>query len=245
MKNQHHIYRLGLASLLVLSLGITTSCSDKEETEVFASKELSLNMTLTPTVVDLPARNASQEITISSNTAWGALANVTWARLSAANGVANGTLTVTLDDNTTMASREAIITFSYGSTQQTVTITQAPATATRFEKVQATNVGRYQADVSGIFSADLNVQEYGIVYSLTEQEPTTSMSDDKVTVLKVGTKETLQDIVSATLTNLRAGNTYYARLYTSGPLGVEYSNVISFTTSGGAPDSGDNPTPGY
>ena len=71
------------------------------------------------------------------------------------------------------------------------------------------------------------------------------MSDDKVTVLKVGTTATTQDIVSATLTNLRAGNTYFARLYTKGPLGTEYSNVISFTTSGGAPDSGDNPTPGY
>lgn len=244
-KKQLSIYSLALASLLLLPLGSLTSCSDKEETDVFASEELSLTMSLTPTVVDLPAKGGSQVITITSNTAWGASANVTWANLSATNGVANSTLTVTLEDNNTTSPREAIITFSYGKDQQTVTINQAAASPTTFAKVQASNIGRYQADVSGMFTSDFNVSEYGIVYSLTEREPTTSMSDDKVTVLKVGTTATTQDIVSATLTNLRAGNTYFARLYTKGPLGTEYSNVISFTTSGGAPDSGDNPTPGY
>lgn len=244
-KKQLSIYSLALASLLVLPLGSLTSCSDKEETDVFASEELSLTMSLTPTVVDLPAKGGSQVITITSNTAWGASANVTWANLSATNGVANSTLTVTLEDNNTTSPREAIITFSYGKDQQTVTINQAAAAPTTFAKVQASNIGRYQADVSGMFTSDFNVSEYGIVYFLTEREPTTSMSDDKVTVLKVGTTATTQDIVSATLTNLRAGNTYFARLYTKGPLGTEYSNVISFTTSGGAPDSGDNPTPGY
>lgn len=244
-KKQLSIHSLALASLLVLPLGSLTSCSDKEETDVFASEELSLTMSLTPTVVDLPAKGGSQVITITSNTAWGASANVTWANLSATNGVANSTLTVTLEDNNTTSPREAIITFSYGKDQQTVTINQAAAAPTTFAKVQASNIGRYQADVSGMFTSDFNVSEYGIVYSLTEREPTTSMSDDKVTVLKVGTTATTQDIVSATLTNLRAGNTYFARLYTVGPLGTEYSNVINFTTSGGAPDSGDNPTPGY
>ena len=244
-KKQLSIYSLALASLLVLPLGSLTSCSDKEETDVFASEELSLTMSLTPTVVDLPAKGGSQVITITSNTTWGASANVTWANLSATNGVANSMLTVTLEDNNTTSPREAIITFSYGKDQQTVTINQAAAAPTTFAKVQASNIGRYQADVSGMFTSDFNVSEYGIVYSLTEREPTTSMSDDKVTVLKVGTTATTQDIVSATLTNLRAGNTYFARLYTKGPLGTEYSNVINFTTSGGAPDSGDNPTPGY
>ena len=244
-KKKLSIYSLALASLLLLPLGSLTSCSDKEETDVFASEELSLTMSLTPTVVDLPAKGGSQVITITSNTAWGASANVTWANLSATNGVANSTLTVTLEDNNTTSPREAIVTFTYGKDQQTVTINQAAASPTTFAKVQASNIGRYQADVSGMFTSDFNVSEYGIVYSLTEREPTTSMSDDKVTVLKVGTTATTQDIVSATLTNLRAGNTYFARLYTKGPLGTEYSNVISFTTSGGAPDSGDNPTPGY
>ena len=244
-KKQLSIYSLALASLLLLPLGSLTSCSDKEETDVFASEELSLTMSLTPTVVDLPAKGGSQVITITSNTAWGASANVTWANLSATNGVANSTLTVTLEDNNTTSPREAIVTFTYGKDQQTVTINQAAASPTTFAKVQASNIGRYQADVSGMFTSDFNITEYGIVYSLTEREPTTSMSDDKVTVLKVGTTATTQDIVSATLTNLRDGNTYFARLYTKGPLGTEYSNVINFTTSGGAPDSGDNPTPGY
>ena len=162
-KKQLSIYSLALASLLVLPLGSLTSCSDKEETDVFASEELSLTMSLTPTVVDLPAKGGSQVITITSNTAWGASANVTWANLSATNGVANSTLTVTLEENNTTSPREAIITFSYGKDQQTVTINQAAASPTTFAKVQASNIGRYQADVSGMFTSDFNVSEYGIV----------------------------------------------------------------------------------
>jgi len=240
-----YIHRLALALLLASSLGFTTACSDKEETDVFASKELSLNMTLTPTVVDLPARNASQDITITSNTAWGAVSDVTWAKLSAASGIANGTLSVTLDDNTSTEPRTATITFQYGNTQQTVTITQAAATATKFEKVQATNIARYQADISGIFSSVFDVTEYGVVYSATVAEPTLEEENANIHQEVISTTPTAQDIVSITIKGLKAGSKNYARIYTKGPLGTEYSQVITFVTSGGAPDAGDNPTPGY
>ena len=331
MKRKYpYMHRLALALLLASSLGIQTACSDKEETDVFPSKELSLSMTLTPTVVDLPARNASQDITITSNTAWGAVSDVTWAKLSAASGTANGTLTVSLDDNTTTEQRTATITFAYGNTQQTVTITQAAATATlsatevtlgaksadqdikvtsnsvwsastetswihiedgegdsngrfsftlddnksltarqgtitfaygsgrqtinvnqegatatKFEKTQTSNIGRYQADISGIFNSIFDVTEYGVVYSATVAEPTLEEDNDNIHQVVVSTTPIAQDIVSATITGLKAGSTNYARLYTSGPLGTEYGPVISFVTSGGAPDAGDNPTPGY
>ncbi len=329
-KKQLSIYSLVLASLLLLPLGSLTSCSDKEETDVFASEELSLTMTLTPTIVDLPARNASQDITITSNTAWGAVSDVTWAKLSAATGVANSTLTVSLDDNTSTEQRTAIITFTYGNTQQTVTITQAAATATlsttevtlgaksstqdikvtsnsvwsvstedswihlddsegdsngrfsftlddnqsfssrqgritftygsgrqtitvtqegakatTFEKTQVNNIGRYQADISGIFNSVFNVTEYGVVYSATVAEPKIDEENAQVHQVVVSTTPITQDIVSATMKGLKAGSTNYARLYTKGPLGTEYGPVVSFVTSGGSPSSDDNPTPGY
>lgn len=330
MKKNHSIkYRLALAFLLgTSSLGILTACSDKEETEVFASKELSLNMTLTPTVVDLPARNASQEITITSNTAWGAVSDVTWAKLSAASGTANGTVTITLEDNTSTETRKAVITFSYGNTQQTVTITQAAvtatlsatevtlgaksssqdikvtsnstwststeaswihieegtgdsngrftvtlddnksltsrqssitftygsgkqtisvnqegATATKFEKVQANNVGRYQADISGIFNSVFDITEYGVVYSAAVEEPTIDEENANIHQEVISTTPVSQDIVSATIKGLKAGSKNYARIYTKGPLGTEYSPVVSFVTSGSKPGSSDNPTP--
>lgn len=412
-KKQLSIYSLALASLLVLPLGSLTSCSDKEETDVFASEELSLTMTLTPTIVDLPARNASQDITITSNTAWGAVSDVTWAKLSTSLGVGNGTLSVLLEDNTSTEPRTATITFSYGSTQQTVTINQAalnaalsttsvtlpardasqeigittnstwtvstfdtwihilnekgdgdgkftftldnnlntqnrqgtvtvtygngkmtidvtqePATATlsdqsasftakssshdikvtsntvwsaetenswihiedaegevngrftikvddnkslssrqgkvtfnygtgkqtitisqeaasatKFEKTQANNIGRYQADITGIFNSDFDVTEYGVVYSATSSVPT--IDDDNSHQIAVGKTPVSQDIVSATIKGLKAGSKNYARIYTKGPLGTEYSPVVTFVTSGGAPSSNDNPTPGY
>lgn len=412
-KKQLSIYSLALASLLVLPLGSLTSCSDKEETDVFASEELSLNMTLTPTIVDLPARNASQDITITSNTAWGAVSDVTWAKLSASLGVGNSTLSVLLEDNSSTEPRTATITFSYGSTQQTVTINQAalnaalsttsvtlpardasqeigittnstwtvstfdtwihflnekgdgdgkftftldnnlntqirqgtiavtygngkmtinvtqePATATlsdqsvsftakssshdikvtsntvwsaeaenswihtedaegevngrftikvddnkslssrqgkvtfnygtgkqtitisqkaasatKFEKTQANNIGRYQADITGIFNSEFDVTEYGVIYSATSSVPT--IGDDKSHQIAVGKTPISQDIVSTTIKGLKAGSKNYARIYTKGPLGTEYSPVVTFVTSGGAPSSNDNPTPGY
>lgn len=412
-KKQLSIYSLAMASLLLLPLGSLTSCSDKEETDVFASEELSLTMTLTPTIVDLPARNASQDITITSNTAWGAVSDVTWAKLSTSLGVGNGTLSVLLEDNTSTEPRTATITFSYGSTQQTVTINQAalnaalsttsvtlpardasqeigittnstwtvstfdtwihilnekgdgdgkftftldnnlntqnrqgtvtvtygngkmtidvtqePATATlsdqsasftakssshdikvtsntvwsaetenswihiedaegevngrftikvddnkslssrqgkvtfnygtgkqtitisqeaasatKFEKTQANNIGRYQADITGIFNSDFDVTEYGVVYSATSSVPT--IDDDNSHQIAVGKTPVSQDIVSATIKGLKAGSKNYARIYTKGPLGTEYSPVVTFVTSGGAPSSNDNPTPGY
>lgn len=412
-KKQLSIYSLALASLLVLPLGSLTSCSDKEETDVFASEELSLNMTLTPTIVDLPARNASQDITITSNTAWGAVSDVTWAKLSASLGVGNSTLSVLLEDNSSTEPRTATITFSYGSTQQTVTINQAalnaalsttsvtlpardasqeigittnstwtvstfdtwihilnekgdgdgkftvtldnnlntqnrqgtitvaygngkmtidvtqePATATlsdqsasftakssshtikvtsntvwsaeaenswihiedaegevngrftikvddnkslssrqgkvtfnygtgkqtitisqkaasatKFEKTKANNIGRYQADITGIFNSEFDVTEYGVVYSATSSVPT--IGDDKSHQIAVGKTPISQDIVSTTIKGLKAGSKNYARIYTKGPLGTEYSPVVTFVTSGGAPSSNDNPTPGY
>lgn len=414
-KKQLSIYSLALASLLLLPLGSLTSCSDKEETDVFASEELSLNMTLTPTIVDLPARNASQDITITSNTAWGAVSDVTWAKLSASLGVGNSTLSVLLEDNTSTEPRTATITFSYGSTQQTVTINQAalnaalsttsvtlpardasqeigittnstwtvstfdtwihilnekgdgdgkftvtldnnlntqnrqgtvtvaygngkmtidvtqePATATlsdqsasftakssshtikvtsntvwsaeaenswihiedaegevngrfiikvddnkslssrqgkvifnygtgkqtitisqeaasatKFEKTQANNIGRYQADITGIFNSEFDVTEYGVVYSATSSVPTIDEENAQIHQVVVSTTPISQDIVSATIKGLKAGSTNYARLYTKGPLGTEYGPVVSFVTSGGSPSSDDNPTPGY
>lgn len=406
---------LALASLLLLPLSLLASCSDKEETDVFASKELSLNMTLTPTVVDLPARNASQDITITSNTAWGAVSDVTWAKLSATLGVGNSTLSVLLEDNTSTEPRTATITFSYGNTQQTVTINQAavnatlsstevtlpardasqeigittnstwtvstfdtwihiltekgdgdgkitftldnnpeiqtrqgkiivaygqgtqdiivnqdpataslstqevtlgaksasqdikvtsnatwsaesdnswihiedatgeangrftitvddnkslnnrqgkvtftygngtlsivvkqePAETTKFEKVQANNVGRYQADITGIFNSTFDVTEYGIVYSAVVEDPTLEEENANIHKEVISTTPIAQNIVSATIKGLKAGSKNYARIYTKGPLGTEYSPVVSFVTSGGSPSSDDNPTPGY
>ncbi len=329
MKRKYtYMHRLALALLLASSLGILIACSDKEENDVFPSKELSLSMTLTPTVVDLPARNASQDITITSNTAWGAVSDVTWAKLSAASGTANGTLTVSLDDNTTTEQRTATITFAYGNTQQTVTITQAAATATlsttevtlgakssdqdikvtsnsvwsasteaswihiedgegdsngrfsftlddnksltarqgsiiftygsgrqtinvnqegatatKFEKVQANNVARYQADITGIFSSMFDVTEYGIVYSATVTEPTIDEENANIHQEVISTTPISQDIVSATIKELKSAKTYYARIYVKGALGIEYSTIVSFTTAGSKPGSTDNPTP--
>ena len=128
MKKQ--LYKsLAFAALLSLSLSMQ-SCTDKEETDVYASTKIDFSVTVTPSKVDLPARNASQEIQVTANTAWGVSSDVTWAHVSVSNGTANGNFTVTLDDNLGLESRQAVISISYGTDKKTVAITQAGAKAT-------------------------------------------------------------------------------------------------------------------
>lgn len=128
MKKQ--LYKsFAFAALLCLTSSLL-SCTDKEETDVYASTKIDYDVTVTPSKVDLPARNASQEIQVKANTSWGVSSDVTWAHVSISNGVANGSFTITLDDNLGIESRQAIITLTFGTDKKTVTITQAAAKIT-------------------------------------------------------------------------------------------------------------------
>lgn len=330
MKRQLYIKNIIFIACLGMS-GTLLSCTDKEETDVYASTKIDFNVTVTPSKVDLPARNASQEIQVRANTGWGVSSDVTWAHVSATSGVANGTFTVTLDDNLLTESRQAIITVTFGTDKKTITITQAAAKMglsiqeltlgakgastevsvtsnttwhveannewihisdatkngtengtfaitlddnkslqarqgtitvnygaegketilvtqkasdpTSFGKAQVTNVTRHEAAVSSSFASMFDVQEYGIVYSTSNTEPTINEDDRSVLSVKVGITSTSQSDISTQISNLKSATTYYLRFYTRDPLGYEYSSVTTFKTEGLTPGEGDHQTP--
>lgn len=331
MKKQRYIKGITFITCLCLGGTLLSGCTEKEETDVYASKKIDFNVTVTPTKVDLPARGASQEITVSANTAWGVSSDVTWAHVSASSGTANGSFTVTLDDNLSTEARQAVITISYGSDKKTVTITQAAAKitlsaqelslgaknasgdikvtsnttwsvetndewihisdgskngtengtisltlddnksltarqgtvivnfgsegkqtiqiaqsaadATVFGKAQVSDITRHEASVACSFSSMFDVEEYGVVYSTANANPTINEDDRSVLTVKVGTAPTSQGNIATQMSNLKSAATYYLRFYTRGPLGTEYSPVTTFKTEGQTPDEGDHNTP--
>lgn len=199
--------------------------------------------TLSDQSASFTAKSSSHTIKVTSNTVWSAEAENSWIHIEDAEGEVNGRFIIKVDDNKSLSSRQGKVIFNYGTGKQTITISQEAASATKFEKTQANNIGRYQADITGIFNSEFDVTEYGVVYSATSSVPT--IDDDNSHQIAVGKTPVSQDIVSATIKGLKAGSKNYARIYTKGPLGTEYSPVVTFVTSGGAPSSNDNPTPGY
>lgn len=229
-----------LGAILLLS-----ACSAKEEDGVFPSEYLELTMTLTPTVIDnAAAKDASQTVTITSNTAWEATPNMTWIHVDKTTGVANDALKITLDNNESLTKRTGEVVLSYGDKTQSISITQQAATPTTFKEVKMLDVQRYTASITGYYQAMFQVTECGVLYSTTVESPTVDDNSDKVTKL---TLETVPEtgVIIQQLSSLKAGSLYYIRLYTKSSLGTEYSDPFTFTTDGGSPEESDNPTPGY
>lgn len=245
MKKLLYISQFTFGSLMLSVLLLLSACSSKEEDGVFPSEYLELTMTLTPSVIDnAEAKDASQIVKITSNTAWEATPSVTWAHVDKATGVANDELKITLDDNQSLQPRTGEVVLSYGDKTQTISITQKAATPTTFKEVKMLDVQRYSANVTGYYQAMFKVTECGVLYSISNSNPTVDDNSDQVSKV---TLETVPEtgVIIQTLTGLKAGTNYYVRLYTISPLGTEYSDPITFTTDGGSPEESDNPTPGY
>ena len=235
-----------------LDNNLNTQNRQGTSTVTYGNGKMTINVTQEPATATLSAQSASfkaksssHDIKVTSNTVWSAEAENSWIHIEDAEGEVNGRFTIKVDDNKSLSSRQGKVTFNYGTGKQTITISQEAASATKFEKTQANNIGRYQADITGIFNSEFDVTEYGVVYSATVAEPKIDEANANIHQVVVSTTPISQNIVSTTIKGLKAGSTNYARFYTKGPLGTEYGPVVSFVTSGGSPSSDDNPTPGY
>jgi hypothetical protein len=97
------------------------------------SSSKSVTVTQTPTeVVDLSAKSLSAgaqaqslTLTVDANCSWSAKSNQNWCTLSPASGNSGATdVKISVTENTGGSSREAELTFSYGSKTSTVKVTQ-------------------------------------------------------------------------------------------------------------------------
>ena len=82
---------------------------------------------VTPTSLSYSASGGSETVTITSNQSWTATTSDAWLSISEAAGEGNATLTITAEENTSIAERTGKVTFSAGGKTYTVSITQKGA----------------------------------------------------------------------------------------------------------------------
>ena len=123
-----------------------------------------------------------------------------------------------------------------------VTVT-TPVAETSVSELTSIYVGDVYADFHFSFVSDEEVSEYGLVYSATNDKPTSSDS-----VLMINTGGTSRSVLG-TIKDLSETTKYYVRAYVISAAGqyIYGPNVVTITTSASAtePGASDNPDPQF
>ena len=197
-------------------------------------------LTIEPALIDATAKGRTYSFQVLGNADWTVTADVTtWLELDVRTGSGESPVRITLQDNVTSEARMANIrvTSSSGRHERTCVITQAGATVPSLTQPAVSGVERYQAQVSSTFTSSLDATQGGFCYSLT---PGPTINDKTVTVDGVSGQD---GQLSAVLSELTSGRTYYVRSWVRNANGIGYSSEATFTTAGSTPGSGENPTP--
>jgi hypothetical protein len=128
---------------------------------------------------------------------------------------------------------------SYVYSNQTLTVHIEPPVPVTIGDPMLLYVSSTSAEVRFSFTSNKAVEDYGFVYSTTNQTPTR----DNGTVVTVGRGGTGGN-VQATIENLQGGTTYYVRAYVLNSNGHSYSDrTLTITTPLPQPGESDNPDP--
>ena len=212
--------------------------SNGTSTRITVSQEgVSYTLVLSPDNVTVNAVGAVVKITLDGDAPWTATSNQEWATLDKISGTGAGDIYVTIPENIQTATRQATITVSTSKKSLQCAILQLAGSAPQVSYPTVTNVGKYGATVSGTFSSDFEVTEYGVCYSETNEK--TTIEDPHVSK----TVSTTSGEFSFDLTGLKSLTKYYVTIYARNKVGIRYSSYTSFTTTGGVPGEDDNTTP--
>jgi uncharacterized repeat protein (TIGR02543 family) len=80
---------------------------------------------IAPTTWAAPKTSAILDVAVTSNLVWTVSSSQTWLTLSETSGSDNGSVTLTVEENPTIAVRKAVVTFKAGTLTKTVTVMQA------------------------------------------------------------------------------------------------------------------------
>ena len=203
--------------------------------------QLGINRTLTlsPENVTVDAVANIVTIMLNGDASWTASSNAGWATVGQLSGMGSGAVLVTVDENTTTSDRVAVVTFTTSKSSISCQITQRAGNTPRFTTNTPTisNVSKYSATVSASYTSDFEVTEYGVCYSETNEKPT--IADTHIS--RVGSA--MSSNFSIDLEGLKSLTKYYVTVYARNKIGIYYSDVTTFTTTGGVPGENDNPTP--
>lgn len=180
----------------------------------------------------------TRDVTINSNTHWVVSGGANWITISKIEGDNNGTISITIDENTSKDEREAVLTITgSGGSSGRITIKQSGATHTTLSVPHVSDITQTTAKVTFSFDSSTTVTSYGICYS-TKDNPTI---ENATNVPEVATSNQGSPILK--LNDLTAGTTYYVRAYIVNLEGIKYSNSVSFTTANSWPGENDNNRP--
>ena len=105
---------------------ITVMTSDGSvSTNVTVNQAGACSLSVTPVSQNVAYTTGSTSFTITSNTSWTVTDNASWLSVSPASGTGNGTIIATFSENTSSASRTALITINGCGNSFTVTVIQA------------------------------------------------------------------------------------------------------------------------
>lgn len=200
----------------------------------------STDFSVTPTSLTAGAVANTVTFTIVGDALWTAKSNQGWATLSDVSGGGSKTITVSVSDNANETSRTAEITISSSSKSDKVLITQVGGSKPSIAEIKQTDIAditQSSAVVTFCYSSQFPVLEYGVCYS--SQNATPTLNDSHLSE----TGSLLQDSNSFKLSNLSPGTVYYVCAYAKSFVGIQYSNVVSFTTVSDVPGENDNVTP--
>ena len=111
--------------------GVIVFCNDNNERIQVTVKQAGANATLSvsPAELTFTANTESKSLDVTSNTAWTAASDASWAKLNKTNGSGNAQIAVTAEENTAITQRSATITIKTadGKASATVKVTQSAA----------------------------------------------------------------------------------------------------------------------
>ena len=158
---------------------------------------------------------------VESNVKWTATSDASWCTVSSSSSY----FRVSVDINNSLSQRSATITVSGGSLSQTVTVTQSAVGVPEVGDVYVSNITKTSASCQFSFSSsDLYVQEAGVCYSTSSQEPTTSNDT------RFESRNSKSGTVYFSLSALALNTTYYIRAYVKTTAGTTYGKASRFTT---------------
>lgn len=219
--------------------------TNKHDIKVSQEGKTNISLKLNPEELEVfEATGGTQTVNIECNARWyvDAPGSPDWLKLSTDSGTGNGQLTITCEPNKTTESRLIRIHVTSGSRtprESTLKIEQKAATYPIITSpLTATNVTSGSASLTFGYQSMYPLTTCGICYSTSQHTPT--MADTTLPITAGGAS------VSTSLTGLEPMTTYYVRAYMQSditPLQTIYSDVVTITTLGEEPGSGDNPYP--
>ena len=187
------------------------------------------------------AGGESHSVTVTADGSW-ILSNdaSSWCQASVSSGSGNMEITFTAKLNETGKQRQGTATLKGRTAEIPIVLTQEAGDAPTVSDFQNVSVGSTEASFSFRISSVVPATSFGLCYSETNQQPTTS--DGHTTHTDHFTQRDVTDKIE----NLQLSRTYYVRAYATNPVGTNYSsNVLTITTTNDIPGSDDNipPTP--